>query len=80
MSQNQSCKQLWTVVKQVLLLSHGQATVEHGFSVNGEMEVENMTGSTFAAERMVYDHIYCVGGINNIDVHNKQLLLYCTNA
>ena len=32
MSQNQSCKQLWTVVKQLLLLSHGQATVECGFS------------------------------------------------
>ena len=27
-------KNLWTVVKLVLLLSHGQATVERGFSVN----------------------------------------------
>jgi len=28
------CGQLWSVVKMVLLLSHGQATVERGFSVN----------------------------------------------
>jgi len=76
-SQNQSCKQLWTVVKQVLLLSRGQATVEHGFLINKEMKVENMTGSTFVAKRMVYDHIHSVGGINNIDV---QLLLYCANV
>jgi len=59
MSQNQSCKQLWAVVKQLLLLSHGQATVER----NKEIEVENMAGSTFAAKRMACDHIQYVGGI-----------------
>jgi len=59
MSQNQSCKQLWTVVMQLLLLSHGQATVERSFSVNKEIEVENMAGSTFAAKRTVCDHIVC---------------------
>jgi len=31
---NKSFDQLWLVVQQVLLLSHGQATVERGFSVN----------------------------------------------
>ena len=80
MSQNQSCKQLWTVVKQLCLLSHGQATVECGFSVNKEMEVDNMAGSTFAAKRMVCDHVQSVGGINHVDVGNKQLLLYCASA
>jgi len=50
--------------------------VECGFSINKEMEVENMTGSTFAAKRMVSDHIHSVDGINNINVDNKQLLLY----
>ena len=80
MSQNQSCKQLWTVIKQLLLLSHGQATVERGFFVNKEIEVENMAGSTSAAKRMVCDHIQSVGGIKNIDVSNKKLLLYCASA
>jgi len=71
---------LWTVVKQLYLLSHGQATVECGFSVNKEMEVENMAGSTFAAKRMVCDHVHSVGGIDHVDVGNKQLLLYCASA
>ena len=69
--------QLWIVIKQLLLVSHGQATVERSFSVNREIEVENMARSKFAAKRMVCDHIHSVGGINNIQVSNKQLLLYC---
>ena len=80
MTQSPSCKQLWTVAKQLLLLSHGQATVERGFSVNKEREVENMAESTFAAKRMVCDHVQSVGGIKNIDVTNKQLQLYYSSA
>jgi len=57
-SQNQSCKQLRTVVKQLCLLSHGPATVECGVSVNKEMEVENMAGSTFAAKGMICDDVH----------------------
>ena len=58
MAQNPSFQQLWTVVKQIFLLSHGQAMVEHGFSVIKEIEVENMAESTFAAKRMVCDHVH----------------------
>jgi len=43
-----------------------------------EMEVENMAGSTFAAKRMICDHVHSVGSIDHIDVGNKQLLLYCS--
>ena len=32
---------LWSVIKLMLTLSHGQATVERGFSVNKELSVEN---------------------------------------
>ena len=31
-------KDLWSVVKMVLLLSHGQASVERGFSVNKQVQ------------------------------------------
>ena len=51
--------------------------MECDFSVNEEMAVKNMTESTFSAKRMVCVHIHSVGGINIIDVHNKQLPLYC---
>ena len=42
--------------------------------------VENMAGSTFAAKRMVCDHVQSVGGIDHVNVGNKQLLLYCASA
>jgi len=34
-------KKAWPVMKMFLVLSHGQATVERGFSVNKEVVVEN---------------------------------------
>ena len=33
---SQVCKELWSVVRKVLLLSHGQASVERSFSINKE--------------------------------------------
>ena len=36
---NESYKSLFSDVKRILILSHGQATVERGFSVNKEVEV-----------------------------------------
>ena len=33
---------LWEVVAQLLLLSHGHASIERGFSVNKQMEVTNL--------------------------------------
>jgi hypothetical protein len=34
--------ELWTVVKLVLIMSHGNASVESGFSINSSILVENM--------------------------------------
>ena len=34
---------LWLVVQKLLLLSHGQASIERGFSVNKETLKENMS-------------------------------------
>ena len=34
--------ELFTTVKMFLIVSHGQATVERGFSVNKKVEVENL--------------------------------------
>ena len=48
---------LWEGVSQLLLLSHGQASVEHGFSINKQMERTNMCHETFIAERIVNDHL-----------------------
>jgi len=42
---------LWGVVKQVLLLSHGQASAERGFSINRQVEID-ILGETVTARRM----------------------------
>ena len=67
-------KQLFRVVKLVLVLSHGQAAVERGFSVNKKLEVENMKEHTLVARRVVCDHVNSVNGIANVDI-SKPLLL-----
>ena len=67
-------KNLLEVVKLVLVLSHGQAAVERGFSVNKEAEVENLKGHTLIAMRTVIDHVNSVDGIFNVEM-SKQLLL-----
>ena len=49
---------LWSTVKMLLLLlSHGQASIERGFSVNQQMEVDSLCENTFIAQRVVHDHI-----------------------
>ena len=45
----ESYKSLFSVVKLILVLSHGQARVERGFSVNKEVEVENLKEHTLVA-------------------------------
>ena len=38
---------LWRVVRQLLLLTHGQASIERGFSDNKQMKVDNLREQTF---------------------------------
>jgi len=71
---------LWAVVKIVMLLSHGQVTVERGFSINKEVESYNLQEDTFTARRPICDHVNDVGGILNVDVANKQLQVPATGA
>jgi len=42
-------------MKLILVLSHGNAAVESGFSVNGDMLVENLHEASLVAQRIVYD-------------------------
>ena len=48
-------KSLWEVVKMVLIMSHGQSTVERGFSTNKDILKTNMGKETLKAYRLVYD-------------------------
>jgi hypothetical protein len=70
---------LWDVMKIVLILSHGQASVERGFSVNKQIETENMKGRTIIAQRIVCEYISVLGGVTKLDV-SKDLLQYAAGA
>ena len=67
-------KELCKVVELLLALSHGQATVERGFSSNKELMVENLAQHSLAAQRVIYGHVRGVGGFLNV-VFSKELLL-----
>ena len=55
-------------------MSHEQATVERGFSVNKEVEAENSKEHTLVAQRIVCDHVTSVEGVLKIEL-SKPLLL-----
>ena len=55
--------QMWAFIQKLLLLSHGQATVERGFSVNKEVEISNIQEDTIVAHRIVCDYVTLHGGV-----------------
>jgi len=59
--------QLWSVVKMVLLLSHGQATVQRGFSVNRQVDDDNLHADTFCCRCLICDTVAYYGGVYAID-------------
>lgn len=76
----QSYPELWTFCKKLLLLSHGQATVERGFSVNKEVEADNMQEDTVDAQRMICDYVsVCGGGVLKVPL-TKEILAAAASA
>ena len=70
---------IWAVIRQLLILSHGQAAVERGFSVNKGVSRENQDGETLVKLRLIKDHIASVGGIREMQV-SKELVTCCASA
>jgi hypothetical protein len=62
---NLYCK-LGKVVKMLLVLSHGQATVECGFSINKPVETDHLYEESVVANRTICDYVSYIGGINNV--------------
>ena len=63
---------------EILILSHGQATVERGFSVNRQVMIKNMKEQTFITQRTIHDHIQSIGGLGQLVVSRE--LLAAANA
>ena len=80
MSRDDTYSKLWKVVKMLLVLSQGQATVERGFSVNKQVETENLYEESVVSKRSICDYVSYAGWIQNIDVTNMKLILAATAA
>ena len=61
------------VLRILLILSHGQAAVERGFSVNKELEVENLQEKSLVAQRLVCEYVKLHGGVSHVPL-TKPLL------
>jgi len=70
---------LWDIFKLLLTLSHGQATIERGFSQNKDIMCDNLAERTLVAQHVIIDHINYVGGLGKVKV-SKQMLLSAPTA
>ena len=71
---------LWNVVRILLVLSHSQAAVEIGFSINKLAEEVHLQAETFVAKRIICDHVRYMGGIDQVDVVCRELLLAASSV
>jgi hypothetical protein len=74
MGHNEDYSLLWSLARTLLMLSHGQATVERGFSVNKEVMLVNMHEKTVVAKRLICDHVASVGGLSNVSISSGLLI------
>ena len=60
-------------MRVVLILSHGQLSVEKDVSNNRQVMVENLKDWSFIAQRTIHDHLLHIGGLDAVVV-DKPLL------
>lgn len=66
------CDTINMVMKTVMVLSHGNANVERGFSINSECLIDNLKEETLIAQRVVYDKMKSfIEDVNNYEIPKK---------
>lgn len=65
---NESSKDLREFIQKLLILSHGQANVERGFSINKECLVVNQHEKSLIAQRHVIEAINSAGGVQEVKI------------
>ncbi|XP_034246267.1 uncharacterized protein LOC117648128 [Thrips palmi] len=73
LSEKRCSQDLKLFVKLCLGLSHGNASLERGFSVNREVEVENQKNDSLVAQRQVYDGVMAAGGIQSVKITKEMI-------
>ena len=62
------------VLKMLMILPHGKATIERGFSVNGKLLVENLDTESLIARRYIHDHMHSYDlQAHNLDIAHELL-------
>ena len=56
------------VVRLVLIMSHGNARVESGFSVNDDILLPNMLEETIVSQRLAYEGVQKAGGPTKVEI------------
>ena len=56
-----------------MYLSHGNATVESGFSINSDVLVENVLEKSVVAQKQVNDGIHHLGGVLKVDITKSMI-------
>ena len=74
-----SYSHLWPMIRTLLVLSHGQASEELGFSCNMEILETNMQQESLVAKRIVKDFIRSICGLQKFDI-SPELLKSCSLA
>lgn len=71
---NSKYKKCWNVFKLIFTVSHGQASVERGFSINKELLTDNLQEVSLISQRIVYDYIHESGmSITEFPISNELL-------
>ncbi|KAG0410362.1 hypothetical protein HPB47_012507 [Ixodes persulcatus] len=66
-------KELLPFIKIILCLSHGNAAIERGFSVNKECIVETLKEESLIALRVVHDSMLAAGGVDKVEITDKTV-------
>lgn len=78
-STGQQSGNFMSLVKMILIMSHGNAFLERGFSINSECILENQSEESLVALRQVHDAVTVAGGVTSINV-TKSLIHSARNA
>ncbi|XP_049518510.1 uncharacterized protein LOC125943340 [Dermacentor silvarum] len=67
-----SNKELLAFAKIILTLSHGNASVERGFSINKSCLVENQKELSLVAQRIIFDAVSSAGGVASVQLTKRM--------
>ena len=80
LNQQKTYESLWCTIQLLLTLSHGQAAVERGFSVNKEVLAPNLKAVSLTALHLIHDTI-SEGQIEISDyIITNELLTSCSHT